>query len=87
MSDQPVDQAGLTVHRGQALVGVLIEEDGREIVRYFAGDLPAEPQETDRVITAALSLAGAWSDLDWQEMADALDRIRHESRPTPPIEL
>jgi hypothetical protein len=35
----------------------------------------------------ALSLAGAWSHLDWDDMVDALDRIRHESKPTPPIEL
>jgi uncharacterized protein (DUF433 family) len=34
----------------------------------------------------ALSLAGAWSDLDFDEMIDALDRIRHESKPTPPID-
>lgn len=34
----------------------------------------------------ALSLAGAWSDLDWDEMYEALDRIRHESEPTPPID-
>lgn len=32
-------------------------------------------------------LAGAWADLDWEELADELDRIRHESKPTPIIEL
>ena len=30
-------------------------------------------------------LAGAWSDLDWDEAEKELDRIRHESNPTPPI--
>ena len=35
----------------------------------------------------ALALAGAWSDLDFDEMLDALDHIRHDSKPTPPIEL
>jgi hypothetical protein len=25
--------------------------------------------------------------MDWEEMVEALDRIRHESKPTPPIEL
>jgi hypothetical protein len=36
-------------------------------------------------IQRALNLAGAWSDLNWDEMQAALDRIRHESQPTPPI--
>jgi hypothetical protein len=45
--------------------------------------------EADAAVAAqpagdARSLAGAWSDLDWEEMADALDRIRHESTPIPP---
>ena len=35
----------------------------------------------------ALAAIGSWSDLDWEEMEAALDRIRHESRPTPPIDL
>ena len=34
---------------------------------------------------AALALAGAWSDLAWDELEQALDRIRHESPPTPPL--
>ena len=35
----------------------------------------------------ALALAGAWADLDWDDAVAALDRIRHESEPTPPIEI
>jgi hypothetical protein len=35
----------------------------------------------------ARPLAGAWADLDWEEALDELDRIRHESDPTPPIDL
>jgi len=37
-------------------------------------------------IQRALSAIGAWSDLDFDEMLDALDRIRHRSKPTPPID-
>jgi hypothetical protein len=40
--------------------------------------LPDEPPQPG-------ALAGAWSDLDWEEASDALGRIRHESEPTPPI--
>jgi uncharacterized protein (DUF433 family) len=35
----------------------------------------------------ALSVVGAWSDLDFDETLDALNRIRHESKPTLPIKL
>ena len=35
----------------------------------------------------ALAVAAAWSDLDPDEVLDALDRIRHSSPPTPPIDL
>jgi hypothetical protein len=37
-------------------------------------------------IQRALSAIGAWSDLDFDEMLDALDQIRHRSTPTPPID-
>jgi hypothetical protein len=33
----------------------------------------------------ALALAGIWSDLEWDELEKALDSIRHESHPTPPL--
>ncbi len=71
----------------QPLVGVVVEEDGQEVVRYFAGDVPPQSEPSDAVIADALSLAGAWSDLDWDQTADELDRIRHANPPTPPIEL
>lgn len=40
-----------------------------------AGEGEASPSGAKR---EALSLAGAWSDLDWDAMEAALDRIRHE---------
>jgi hypothetical protein len=72
---------------GQPLIGVMTEEQGIEVVRYFMAE-----QDADRVLVtdtteAALALAGAWSDLAWDELAQALDRIRHESRPTPPFSV
>jgi len=38
-------------------------------------------------IERAFVLAGAWRDLDYNEMKDALNCIGHESVPTPPIEF
>ncbi len=40
-----------------------------------------------KAIEDTLALAGSWSDLDWDDMIRELDRIRHESTPTPPISL
>lgn len=33
------------------------------------------------------SLAGVWRDLAWDDEVEAFDRMRHETQPTPPIEL
>lgn len=33
------------------------------------------------------SLAGAWRDLAWDDEVEAFDRMRHETQPTPPVEL
>jgi len=48
---------------------------------HVAADAAVAPAATQE----ALGAIGAWSDLDWYEMEQALDRIRHESNPTPPI--
>ncbi len=45
----------------------------------------AERQE-DR-LQKILSLFGKWSDLDWDTALEELDRIRHESKPSPPLAL
>ena len=44
-------------------------------------------QSTDEDIQAALDLAGAWSDLDWDDMEAELYRIGHSTPPSPPIEF
>ncbi len=41
----------------------------------------------NKAIEETLALAGAWSDLDFDAMLNALDHIRHDSKPTPPFEL
>jgi hypothetical protein len=79
--------AGMRVGDDQPLIGVPGRENGRDVVRYFASEADADAALTDGAVHDALSLAGAWSDLDWDEMIDALDRIGHDSTPTPPIDL
>lgn len=61
-------------------------------VHYFTESAQEDTAERESTMTSpsvqeALDLAGAWDDLDWDEMEQALYRIRHESKPTPPIEL
>jgi hypothetical protein len=70
---------------GQPLIGVITEEQGRDVVRYFTQEQDADRALVEDTTQAALALAGAWSDLAWDELEQALDRIRHESRPTPPL--
>ena len=85
----PPPASELVVERGQRVVAIPQTEDGREVVRYV---IEAESQDFDanaappESVHVALGLAGVWDDLDWDETVEALDRIRHESRPTPPIE-
>src|SRR5689334_11396164 len=75
---------GLLVRPDQPLIGVIGREGNQEVVRYFVDEQDADRQATPTSIQRALDLAGAWGDLDWEETAEALDRIRHESVPTPP---
>ena len=77
----------LLVRDNQPLIGIPFEENGHEVVRYFAREEEADQAVADQAVQNALSLAGAWSHLDWDDMVEALDRISHESKPTPPIEL
>jgi len=75
----------LLVRNDQPLIGVIVQEGSRQMVRYFAEEDALDTGETGQSVEEALSLAGAWSDLDWDEAVAELDRIRHQSQPTPPI--
>ena len=53
----------------------------------FPDALQEEMTISSRSIQKVLDLAGAWSDLDWDDVERELYRIRHESKPTPPISI
>jgi hypothetical protein len=74
-------------HTQSPLIGIIVEEKGKEVVRYFTDEKEADAAVSRSATQDALSVIGAWSDLDWDETLNALDRIRHESKPTPPIKL
>jgi hypothetical protein len=69
------------------LIGIIFEENGHEVVRYFTEEKAADAAVSHNATQKALDVIGAWSDLDWDETVQALDRIRHESKPTPPIKV
>ncbi len=48
--------------------------------------MPVEKAGKHTGIRDVLALAGAWADLPSEHLEEELDRIRHEGKPTPPIE-
>jgi hypothetical protein len=82
MNEHP---ASFVVRNDQPLIGVIVRENNHEVTRYFTDEQAADAAVAPAATQEALGAIGAWSDLDWDEMEQALDRIRHESNPTPPI--
>ncbi len=68
----------------QPLIGVL-DSDG--MVRYFTDEVDSDAATSAASIQRALSALGAWDDLDWAAAKAELDRIRHASPPSPPLDL
>ena len=87
MPERDIEGRSLRVRPGQPLIGVVVRENGQTVTRFYT-DRPADLHRarTQRRLQRASALAGAWKDLDWDEMEEALDRIRHQSEPTPSID-
>jgi hypothetical protein len=83
---QPTNATSLAVRPDQPLIGIVLIEDGHEVARYFTDEAEADAAVATLTAADARDLAGAWSDLDWEETLRELERIRHESVPTPPID-
>jgi len=74
------------------LIGVPVGEGDDEAVRYFTSEEEADQalSQDKTNIQRALSAIGAWKHIDEEggpDMLDELDRMRHETKPTPPFEL
>lgn len=82
----PPDDEPITPSQ-QPLIAVFLEEDGREVDRYFTSEEEADAALPPDAIEQALALAGAWADLDWDEAERELTRMRQQSKPSAPIEL
>jgi hypothetical protein len=84
---EPIQQLQLIVRGDQPLIGIVTPEEESDAVIYFTDEDAADQTVTDAAVDDALALAGAWSDVPWDEIEAGLDQIRHESEPTPPLEL
>lgn len=84
---EPHHQPSFVVHGDQPLIGIPAKQNGEEVVRYYTDEDQAEAATPPASVQRALSLLGAWSDLDWDEAVEVLDQIRHAHPPTPPISL
>lgn len=91
MAERVHARGSFDVANGQPLIGIPLDENGRQVVRYFADEEAADKALAERRRHGRQQLAGAWQaidpDIGWDEVAEQLDRIRHESKPTPPIDL
>ena len=79
--------SSLTVRADQPLIAVMDQQNGTDAIRYFTDEAEADEALGDAGIQQALSLAGAWKEIDSDDFLDELDRIRHQNKPTPPVEL
>ena len=84
MTEQP---SSISVRDDRPLIGIITRENGKDVTRYFTDEDEADAATPPASVQRALGLLGAWSDLDWDEAVSELDRIRHESQPTPPLDL
>ncbi len=81
------EESILFLRADEPLIGVVSRIDDGFVEQIFRSEDDADAVVDDNVVRSALDLAGAWSDLDWDDMAEALDRIRHSNPPTPPLEI
>ena len=83
---QSAQQSIFTTRGKQPLIAIPIEENGEEVIYYFNSYKEADAfTKKHDSIQKALDAAGSWSDIDFDDMLDELDRIRHKSKPTPPF--
>ena len=65
----------------------LLRENSHDVALLTPVDTERKQQANRQAIEETLALAGSWKDLDFDDMIEQLDRIRHESTPTPPLAL
>jgi len=88
MSQPTTNQPIFTIRGKEPLIAILVEEHGETVTYYFNSYKEADTFTKKRnSIQKAIETAGAWKDIDFNEMLDELDQIRHQSKPTPLFEI
>ncbi len=86
MSDrQSIQETSVVADINQPLIAVLVEQNGKDVVRYFVDEAQADAVLGQDGTKQPSKLAGIWKDLDGEAMLTDLERMRHESKPTPPL--
>jgi len=75
------------VERAEATKKPLTLKRDNKIVAVLTPVETEKKQQNKKALEETLALAGAWKDLDFDDMLQQLDKIRHESKPTPPLAL
>src|SRR5690349_8129806 len=70
----------------EPLITLPVDDQGVETAVYFTSEAAADEYVRKIRPQGPVSFAGIWSDLDADDMLDSLERIRHDSKPTPPLE-
>ena len=65
----------------------LLRENNHDVALLTPVDAEKKEETNSQAIEATLALAGSWKDLNFDDMIEQLDHIRHDSKPTPPLEL
>ena len=77
----------LVARSAESLIAIPDEVGGEPVLRFFVDGKAARAFAEERTAAGRpFGWIGAWADLDWDEFVEWLDRIRHESKPTPPID-
>ncbi len=86
MSDrQSIHETSVVADMNQPLIAVLVEQNGKDVVRYFVDEAQADAVLGQDGTKQPIKLAGIWNDLDGEAMLADLERMRHASKPTPPL--
>ena len=71
----------LDVRPGQPLIAIPFQDGDVWVTRYFASEADANAfTARESRIQRSLGAIGGWDDIDFDEMLDELDRIRHTAR-------
>lgn len=82
-----MSERGFSARQDEPLIGVVMGDVDNQVVFYFAREQEIEELRVAHEPQIAQDLAGAWSDLDWEQMARELDHNRHEAPPSAPLDL